>query len=74
MENASAATPVDRIVSLPRGQKVTIEMTSQQAYTLWWLLKGAIDRDQFRPGAMRTLKQIVKRVDDACGFGSRVDG
>lgn len=74
MENTSTATAVGRIGIRPRGQKVTIEMTRKQADTLWWLLKGEIDRDQFQPRTMRTLKQIAKRVDAACGFGPRADG
>lgn len=74
VKEATSKTPVDRLVVRPRGQRVTIEMTANQADTLWWLLKGEIDRDQFRPKTMRTLKEIAKRVDAACGFGSRVDG
>lgn len=68
------STPVDRLVIRPRGQKVTIEITARQAETLWWLLKGEIDRDQFQAKTMRTLKQIAKRVDAACGLRARVDG
>lgn len=73
-ENAKTSTPVHAVVIRPRGEKVTIEMTAKQADVLWWLLRGEIDRDQFQPRTMNTLKQIAKRVDAACGFRPKIDG